>query len=144
MENTDHLLILLLVVTVVAVIGYAALLVSLKYGLGRNTITANKTVFSPSIESFGVNTSHFDMLGKKAKDKVTGFTGVVTTLSYDLYGCIQVVVSPEAKDGEIKLGHWCDVSRIEILSDEPVMQLPDFNEGYISEGLKGCAEKPAI
>lgn len=31
---------------------------------------------------------HIDLLGLKAEDKVTGFKGVITTLSFDLYGCV--------------------------------------------------------
>ena len=73
---------------------------------------------------------YFKYLGHKVKDRVTGFTGIATTLSFDLYGCVQAVVSQEknVKDGEQKLGdnHWFDVKRLEILSEEPVMPLPSF------------------
>ena len=34
---------------------------------------------------------HLELLGQKVEDKVTGFRGVVTTISFDLYGCIQAV-----------------------------------------------------
>ena len=86
---------------------------------------------------------HFEMLGKPGKDSVTGFTGVVTSISFDLYGCIQAVLTPKAdkKDG-IKDGHWFDVTRIEITNETPVMALPDFVAGYTAEGRKGAAEKP--
>lgn len=86
---------------------------------------------------------HFDMLGHKAKDKVTGFKGVVSSLSFDLYGCVQVVLTPEVDGkGERQDGTWFDVTRIKITSKKRVMDVPDFEKGYISEGNKGAAEKP--
>lgn len=86
---------------------------------------------------------YFNLLGKKAVDSVTGFKGVVTSLSFDLYGCIQVVLTPAADKKEgIKDGHWFDVQRIEITDSKPVMALPDFVSGYVSEDKKGAAEKP--
>lgn len=91
-----------------------------------------------------VNTSHFQLLGCFVKDRVTGVTGVVTSLCYDLYGCIQVVVQPMANGGTTPDSRWYDVTRIEVVDDTPVMQLPDFTKGYVSEGKKGCADKPAM
>jgi len=46
---------------------------------------------------------HVSQLGLKVKDRVTGFEGVVSTMSFDLYGCIQAAVTPAAKDGTIEL-----------------------------------------
>ncbi len=37
---------------------------------------------------------HLCKLGLKAEDMVTGFKGVVSTVSFDLYGCIQAVLTP--------------------------------------------------
>lgn len=86
---------------------------------------------------------HMDLLGLKAKDKVTGFTGVIATMSFDLYGCVQAVLTPPVdKDGEMKDGKWFDVTRLKILDDTPVMDQPDFSKGYIAQGKKGCADKP--
>ena len=87
-------------------------------------------------------TNHINLLGLKAKDVVTGLTGVITSISFDLYGCGQAIVTPEAKDGKIDHGAYFDLTRLEILSKEPVMQLPDFSAGYVAEGRKGCATKP--
>lgn len=89
-----------------------------------------------------INTSHFDLLGKKVEDAVTGYKGVVTTISYDLYGCIQAVVTPEADGQDISPGGWFDVTRLIVKSKKPVMALPDYNQGYVSEGRKGAASKP--
>lgn len=86
--------------------------------------------------------NHFELLGKKAKDAVTGFSGVVTTLSFDLYGCVQVVLSPPVdKDGTIPDGKWLDVTRLTAVGKKPVMDLPDFKKGYVATGRKGCASK---
>ena len=37
---------------------------------------------------------HLDLLGHKVKDKVSDYTGVVISISFDLYGCIQADVRP--------------------------------------------------
>ena len=88
---------------------------------------------------------HIDLLGHKAADKVTGFTGVITSISFDLYGCIQVVLTPPAdkKTGEYKTGNWLDVARLNVY-DEKVMDIPEYSRGYIAKGKKGPAEKPAF
>lgn len=86
---------------------------------------------------------HLNLLGKKAKDAVTGFEGVISTVSFDLYGCVQAVITPPVDEkGEIKGGTWFDVTRLIITDETPVMDLPDFSKGYVAEGRKGCAEKP--
>jgi len=87
---------------------------------------------------------HLDLLGLKVTDKVTGFKGVVTAVSFDLYGCIQAIVSPFASKAENKIedSRWFDVTRLEVVNKKPVMTLPDFDKGYVAEGKKGAAEKP--
>jgi len=86
---------------------------------------------------------HIELLGKKAKDKVTGFTGVVTCISFDLYGCVQAIVSPPLDEkGNVPKSQWFDVTRLTVNSKKPVMDVPDFDKGYIAEGKKGCAVKP--
>lgn len=87
---------------------------------------------------------HMKLLGMKVADKVTGFKGVVSSVSFDLYGCIQAVVTPFiGKDGKQELGQWFDVVRLTVTSKEPVMPLPDYAQGYVADGRKGAAEKPA-
>lgn len=80
---------------------------------------------------------HLALLGLKVKDKVTGNKGVVTSICFDLYGCIQAIVSDSKGEGK-----WYDVSRLEVKSGKPVMDLPDFEAGYIADGKKGGADKP--
>ena len=79
----------------------------------------------------------------KCKDSVTGLEGVITSMSFDLFGCVQAIVHPGLDDkGVIKDTLWFDVTRLEILSTEPVMKQPDFTQGYVAEGKKGAADKP--
>lgn len=85
---------------------------------------------------------HMDLLGRPAIDKVTGFSGVVTALSFDLYGCIQVVLTPRVgEDSKLKDEKWFDVSRLS-MQGKPVMDRPNFDEGLIAKGLKGGCDKP--
>ncbi len=70
---------------------------------------------------------HFDLLGFNVTDVVTGFTGVVTTISFDLFGCVQAIVTPGAKDQKIEDSRWFDTKRLKRLSNEPVMVAPAFD-----------------
>ena len=85
---------------------------------------------------------HFEMLGRIGTDKVSGFKGVVSSISHDLYGCVQVILAPRVdKDGKKPDAHWFDVSRIE-LEGEPVMERPNWELGPVAEGRHGPSEKP--
>lgn len=89
---------------------------------------------------------HINKLGYKVKDKVTGFTGVVTTVAFDLYGCIQVIAVPAAKEGgSLGEGRWFDIGRLEVIGEEPVTKRPTFEryEKEVASGDKGPAEKPS-
>ena len=90
---------------------------------------------------------HLKLLGLRVRDKITKMEGVVTCVSFDLYGCIQALVHPGLdKDGKPREVFWYDVSRLKILSTAPVIDVPDFgDDGRISRGMKGAAgpsEKP--
>lgn len=56
-------------------------------------------------------------LGKKAKDKITGFEGIVIGKASYLFGCAQYGLTPEAKDGKIESTQWFDEGRIEIIGE---------------------------
>ena len=69
------------------------------------------------------------LLGLKVEDKVTGFTGVVGSISFDLYGCIQDLVNPGmGTDGKLRDQCWFDISRLNVLDETPVMKVPNFND----------------
>ena len=88
---------------------------------------------------------HLDMLGMKVEDRVSGFKGTVTSVGFDLYGCIQAIVNPGVdKDGKPADSHWFDIGRLTKLSDKPVMRRPEFEwtAQAVAAGQKGPAEKP--
>lgn len=83
---------------------------------------------------------HLQLLGRKVRDAVTNAEGIVESISFDLYGCVQAVVRvpiDPSKPGEIPEGRWFDVKRLTVLSPDPVMRLPDFAQPEI-----GAADKP--
>jgi hypothetical protein len=88
---------------------------------------------------------HLDLLGHEVKDKVSDFSGVVISISFDLYGCIQADVRSKAVNdkGQLCQGSWFDVSRLEKITDSPLMEQPNFYFGSVAEGKKGPANLPA-
>lgn len=71
-----------------------------------------------------------EYMGHHAIDRVTGFTGIITSMSFDLFGCVQCGVTPPAlkdKDGKQELvpSHWFDTNRL-VLEGDRVMPLTDF------------------
>lgn len=88
--------------------------------------------------------NHLDLLGMRVEDRVTGLTGVVASICFDLYGCIQAIVNPGLdKDGNTMESRWYDISRLKVTSVEPVMPRPDYETGPVAEGKQGAAEKPS-
>jgi hypothetical protein len=88
---------------------------------------------------------HIDLLGMNVQDRVTGFRGVVVSVSFDLYGCVQAMVHPGmGKDGNLQEQHWFDVARLKVLQETPVMEPPNFESGPQAEGKQGPAAKPPI
>lgn len=80
------------------------------------------------------------LLGLKVRDRVTGFEGVATSVTFDLFGCVQTfVIPPVNQDGKIPHGAWFDAHRLETLSSNPVMTPPTFAEA----GPKGGQVLPA-
>lgn len=68
-----------------------------------------------------------NLLGKEAKDAVTGFSGVISTMSFDVYRCVQAFVTPPVDEkGEMKDGKWFDVARLIIADDNPAMKKARF------------------
>lgn len=65
-------------------------------------------------------------LGRKGKDIVTGFEGVIISLIHYLTGCSQYGITPLAKDGDIKDSRYFDISRVEV--GERVMEMNKTSE----------------
>jgi hypothetical protein len=90
------------------------------------------------------------LLGLKVEDKVTGFVGIVDSISYDLYGCIQATVKPVCNDkGEMVDAKWFDIARLRVLSPTPVMEVPGERFAVARDGAiptvtntHGAADKP--
>lgn len=83
---------------------------------------------------------HLDILGYPVKDKVTGFKGVAVSVSFDLYGCVQVLINPGIDDaGKTKDQIWFDINRLEITSPKRVMEPVAFNFGLdVPPGPESC------
>lgn len=65
------------------------------------------------------------LLGLKVCDKVSGMTGIVESICFDLYGCVQAVVRPPVDEkGALPEGRWFDVSRLNVLDWTPIMEVP--------------------
>lgn len=92
---------------------------------------------------------YLDLLGLPVMDRVTEFTGIVTSISFDLYGCVQAVVSAKYKEEakERFEARWFDCNRLKISDQTPVMDQPTFlkilplNESQ-ADTVRGAAEKP--
>lgn len=94
--------------------------------------------------------SYLDLLGKGARDRVTGLSGRVISVSFDLFGCVQCVLKPGIdKDGKVPDGQWLDAQRLEITDHARCMPVPEFERppkfGATPEThAHGPAEKPAL
>lgn len=87
----------------------------------------------------------FTLLGLKVRDRVTGVEGIVVSISFDLYGCIQAILNRGFdENGKLKEQHWFDIARLEVVADKPVMERPDFTDLARKDGVPGPAEKPTF
>lgn len=77
-------------------------------------------------------------LGKKAKDKITGFQGILTARCEFLTGCNRYAIQPtELKDGKPIDAIYFDEAQIEIVSD-------GISEKDVQGEKKGaCAPNPS-
>lgn len=76
--------------------------------------------------------------GKKAKDKITGFTGTLTGYSSFITGCDQYCIVPKAKEEHVcPEGKWFDVNRIEIIED-PIKNSDCKIDTSVNKGTMDC------
>jgi hypothetical protein len=76
----------------------------------------------------------FDILGYPVTEKVTGFKGIATSICFDLYGCVQILVNPGLGPDKKQLDcHWFDISRLKV-TGKPVMKAPDFFSSFGDKG----------
>lgn len=75
-------------------------------------------------------------LGKKGKDKITGFQGIITSKCYHLYGCAQYAINPPINEkGEVGVINWFDEGRIEIIGK-------GVNPADVKVEENGCESQP--
>jgi hypothetical protein len=84
---------------------------------------------------------YMNLLGYECQDTITGFKGVASSVCFDVYGCIQIALSPpvEKKTGNLPDGKWFDAKRLKKIGKAAVMAAPDFSLPEI-----GAADKPAF
>lgn len=75
------------------------------------------------------NRDKLKLLGEKVFDRVTGLCGIVTSVSFDISGCVQGLVQPQAEEGTGKIidAKWFDLNRLKIHDGHRVMEAPDFS-----------------
>lgn len=62
------------------------------------------------------------MLGTRVRDRITGFSGVVTGFVQYISGCNQALVSPGVdKDGKLMETNWFDIQRLERTDDSLIV-----------------------
>lgn len=86
---------------------------------------------------------YLKLLGHRATDRITGFKGVVASVTFDLYGCVQVVLTPGIdKDGKHTDSHWFDAKRLDLEPGDPVMPAPAYQALRAGAEI-GVGERPA-
>lgn len=83
---------------------------------------------------------HLQLLGQNMIDIVTGIEGMVDSVCFDAYGCVQASLRPKVKDdGTLSDGKWFDVKRLKAkgkrIMDAPFVPKPGHEIG--------AADKPA-
>lgn len=79
------------------------------------------------------------MLGKLVKDRISGFSGIVTGRSEYLWGCVQYCVTPKVdKEGLRRDSEWFDEQRLELVGQEAlsVPVLPHGGPSHRGESPK--------
>jgi len=85
---------------------------------------------------------HLQLLGTHMKDIVTGIEGMVDSISFDVYGCVQGCLRTVAnKDGTLPESRWYDVKRLKPTSKKRLLDVPAFIEMPIGTEA-GPADKP--
>lgn len=69
------------------------------------------------------------VIGQKAKDKITGFSGVITGKVEYISGCAQFLLQPKCKKDGIKpAAEWIDEMRLSVV-DKKIIVLKTENPG---------------
>jgi hypothetical protein len=69
-------------------------------------------------------------MGRKYRDKITGFEGVATGYVEYITGCNQVLLAPRVKEDGNKVGsEWYDEQRLELVGEEIIKLDNGINPG---------------
>lgn len=68
------------------------------------------------------------LLGKKATDSVTGFTGTITAITNYLSGDVKVCIEPSVNGNNNLVEEWFDIGRVDISISENHMSMYDLYE----------------
>lgn len=69
-----------------------------------------------------------DLLGFNVVDMVTGYKGVVASVCFDLYGCVQAGVTATADEaGKLRGTEWFDIKRLKLTEGGRAMPAPNFS-----------------
>lgn len=71
---------------------------------------------------------NLEIMGYRASDKVTGFTGTIVGAIKYLTGCSQYLLQPDCDNNLNNLpeARWFDEGRVKLLSQEPVIKAEDL------------------
>ena len=87
---------------------------------------------------------YLELLGLECRDVVTGATGIVTSVSFDLFGCVQGVLTPPLGEEKKWESRWFDAKRLHVIGTTPVMVRPTFEDVPGPEALPALPSQPAI
>lgn len=88
---------------------------------------------------------YFKILGYLVKDTVTNRQGIVTSISFDLSGCVQGLVTPVCdREGKTGDSYWIDTKRLVPLAKTPVMSPPSFKIIPGGQDLPKFQSKPTL
>jgi hypothetical protein len=64
-------------------------------------------------------------LGDKAKDRVSGFAGIVTASYHYLNGCVRMHIDPDCldKDGKHQEGKAFDIEQLELVTPDVIAKM---------------------
>jgi len=70
---------------------------------------------------------HLSLLCLEVVDRPSGYKGIVTSISFDMSGCVQAYVRAGIdKDGKLADGYWFDTKRLRVIGEKPVIDPPTF------------------
>lgn len=84
--------------------------------------------------------SHFELLGAVARNKITNKTGVITNISFDISGCLQIFMLYDEDNDTLENGEWVDLVVIETKSKK-IQERPFFDTQGVKQKIKCLGKK---